>query len=150
MTADPELAKDVLSDAYARAWQRWPRVGAMDNPAAWVRTVAWRLAVSQHRRSTVANRVLRMLRGGATQSVDRADETLDVQAALRGLSAEHRRVLVLHDMCGMTLDQVAVETAVPVGTVKSRLSRARAAMAASLGPAYRSGPASLRKVGDGQ
>ena len=49
MTADPEQAQDALQEAYSRAWQRWTRVSRMDDPAAWVRTVAWRVAVSHHR-----------------------------------------------------------------------------------------------------
>ena len=46
MTRDPELARDVVQEAYARAWQRWSRVSPLDNPLARARTVAWRLAVS--------------------------------------------------------------------------------------------------------
>ena len=137
MTADPELAKDVLQEAYARAWQRWSRVASMEEPTAWVRTVAWRLAVSQHRRVLVADRALRLLRVRPEQMSGSAESTLDVESALRQLSPTHRRVLVLHDMCGFTLDQIAVETGVPVGTVKSRLSRGRAALVERLGPAYR-------------
>jgi RNA polymerase sigma-70 factor (ECF subfamily) len=137
MTADPELARDVLQEAYARAWQRWSRVSTFDNPVAWVRTVAWRLAVSHFRRVAVAERALRALRVRSDQLPPSAvDEALDVRDALRRLSPEQRRALVLHDLCGMTMDQVADETGVSIGTVKSRLSRGRAALTRVLGPAY--------------
>lgn len=137
MTTDPELARDVLQEAYARAWQRWSRVSTLDNPLAWVRTVAWRLAVSHFRRVAVAERALRALRVRSDQLPAAAvDEALDVQNALRQLSPEQRRALVLHDMCGMTMEQVADETGVTIGTVKSRLSRGRAALTRVLGPAY--------------
>ena len=59
MTLDRELAADTVQEAYTRAWQRWSRVSCLDDPTGWVRTVAWRLAVSQFRRRAVANRVLR-------------------------------------------------------------------------------------------
>ena len=43
---------------------------------------------------------------------------------------------MLHDLCDLTLEQVANETGVPVGTVKSRLSRGRTALRSHLGRSY--------------
>ena len=138
MTGDAEQAADVLQEAYTRAWQRWRRVSRLDNPEAWIRTVAWRAAISQHRRTLVAADKLRRLFGPADAVVRpaRSDETLDIRGALRQLSPEHRRVLVLYEMCGLSVPQVAAETGVAPGTVKSRLSRARAALEAALGSDY--------------
>lgn len=138
MTGDAEQAADVLQEAYARAWQRWRRVSSLADPAAWVRTVAWRVAISQHRRSLVASDRLRRF-FAPEAAVDRtpaSDEVLDLRAALRLLSPEHRRALVLYEMCGLSIAQVAAETGVAEGTVKSRLARARTALAAALGAAY--------------
>jgi RNA polymerase sigma-70 factor (ECF subfamily) len=138
MTGDAEQAADVLQEAYARAWQRWRRVSGFDEPAAWVRVVAWRIAVSQHRRAVVGrDRSRRFF--GASEAVDlppHSDEVLDIRTALRQLSPEHRRALVLYEMCGLSVPQVAAETGVAEGTVKSRLARARAALAARLGADY--------------
>jgi RNA polymerase sigma-70 factor (ECF subfamily) len=100
-----------------------------------VRKVAWRLAVSQHRRSVVAARVRQRLRAVEPAGAQ-ADTALDVQEALRRLPAAHRQVLVLHELCGLSVREVAEEAGVPEGTVKSRLSRARAALAQLLGPEY--------------
>jgi RNA polymerase sigma-70 factor (ECF subfamily) len=136
MTADPELAKDALQEAYERAWQRWGRVRGLDEPEAWVRTVAWRVTVSHHRRVAVAARLLPMLRRESAVAPAATDEVLDVQQALRTLPADQRRVLVLHHMAGRSVEDVADEVGVAVGTVKSRLSRGRTALAAALGPAY--------------
>ena len=138
MTGNAELAADVLQEAHARAWQRWRRVSRLDNPEAWVRTVAWRIAVSQHRRSLVAADKVRRLFGPADAIAQpaRSDEVIDIRAALRQLSPEHRRALVLYEMCGLSVPQVAAETGVAEGTVKSRLSRARAALEAALGTDY--------------
>jgi RNA polymerase sigma-70 factor (ECF subfamily) len=139
MTADPEVAKEVLQDAYTQAWQRWSRVSRLDDPAAWVRAVAWRRSVSAFRRRMVADRFLRTVRRAQVEASPRfpVEEVLDVQEALRLLPDTHRRTLVLHDLCGLTMEQVATETGVPVGTVKSRLSRGRAAMRSHLGRDYR-------------
>jgi RNA polymerase sigma-70 factor (ECF subfamily) len=137
MTGDPEQAADVLQEAYVRAWQRWRRVSRLDDPAGWVRTVAWRVAISQHRRSLVAaDRLRRFLVPEATRRPASTDERVDLVRALTSLSAEHRRALVLYEMAGLSVPEIAAETGVPAGTVKSRLSRARAALAAALGPDY--------------
>lgn len=137
MTTDPDLAGDVVQEAYARAWQRWAHVSCLDDPAAWVRTVAWRVAVSHFRRAAVASRRLtRLGRSPETRPQDETDTRLDVEAALRRLSPDHRRVLVLHEMVGLTVLQIAEETGVAEGTVKSRLSRARAHLVAAMGSDY--------------
>ena len=138
MTGSAEQAADVLQEAYVRAWQRWRRVSRLDNPEAWVRTVAWRVAVSQHRRTLVATDKARRLFGPAEVIAQPppSDEVIDVRAALRLLSPEHRRTLVLYEMCGLSVPQVAAETGVAEGTVKSRLSRARTALEALLGAEY--------------
>jgi RNA polymerase sigma-70 factor (ECF subfamily) len=138
MTGDAEQAADVLQEAYARAWQRWRRVATMDNPSAWVRTVAWRIAISQHRRSLVAADRLRrfFVPEAVIDATPDRDESLDLRAALRLLSPEHRRALVLYEMAGLSVTQVAAETGAAEGTVKSRLARARTALAAALGPDY--------------
>jgi RNA polymerase sigma-70 factor, ECF subfamily len=140
MTGDPEQAADVLQEAYARAWQRWRRVSRLDDPVAWVRTVAWRVAISQHRRKLVAaDRLRRFLVPEAGRPAS-DDEHVDLVRALSTLSAEHRRALVLYEMAGLSVPEIAVETGVPAGTVKSRLSRGRAALAAALGDEYLAGP----------
>jgi RNA polymerase sigma-70 factor (ECF subfamily) len=136
MTLDRELAADSVQEAYVRAWQRWSRVSSLDDPIAWVRTVAWRLAVSQFRRRAVATRVLRRLDPGPPAAELSPDVTVDVVAALRTLSAEHRRVLVLYEVAGQSVREIAAETDVAEGTVKSRLFRAREQLGAALGADY--------------
>ena len=58
-------------------------------------------------------------------------DRVDVAAALRALPLPMRAMLVLHHGLGLPVEQVADQLGVPVGTVKSRLSRARAAFAGS-------------------
>ena len=53
-------------------------------------------------------------------------------AALRTLPDAQRRALALHYLCDLSVESVAAETGVSTGTVKSRLSRGRAALAALL------------------
>jgi RNA polymerase sigma-70 factor (ECF subfamily) len=63
---------------------------------------------------------------------DPADEAIahvDVDAALRTLAVEHRVALVLRDLCDLTYDEIALILDVPIGTVRSRIARGRAALA---------------------
>ncbi len=53
-------------------------------------------------------------------------------AALRQLPESQRMAIVLHHLCDLSVEQVASETGAPVGTVKARLSRGRAALARRL------------------
>jgi RNA polymerase sigma-70 factor (ECF subfamily) len=138
MTADRELAADVVQEAYSRAWRRWKHVRQLERPQAWVRCVAWNLAVSAYRRRAVAAR-FQVLVGRTVEEhhATTPDERLDVECALRRIAPERRRALVLHDLCGLTVAEVAAETGVAEGTVKSRLSRGRTDLAAELGWSYR-------------
>jgi RNA polymerase sigma-70 factor (ECF subfamily) len=61
----------------------------------------------------------------ASATADSADARMDVAAMLKGLSAEHREVIVLRELQGMSYDEMAATLGVPRGTVESRLHRAR-------------------------
>jgi RNA polymerase sigma-70 factor, ECF subfamily len=127
-TGDLAEAQDCVQEAYARAWQRWAKVREYDLPAAWVRQVACRLAVSRFRRVQVGRGLL-----PRTQVVPELDPTrVALVAALRKIPEAQRLAIVLHHVADLPLEQVALETGVPVGTVKARLSRGRAALAALL------------------
>ena len=149
MTADPERAKDVLQEAYARAWVHWGRVATLDEPEAWVRRVAWRLAVSQHRRSVTLARLLPRFRADVEVRHVPVDEVLDVQRALRQLTPEQRRALVLFHVVGHVRrgdrrrdrrqHRDREEPAVP-GTCRD---------GARLGPEYRAAAAAPRRGDEG-
>lgn len=128
MTGDLGEAQDCVQEAFARAWQRWDRVSAYDSPEAWVRTIAWRLAVSRFRRARTGRGALR--RHGLAPDVPALSaDRVALVAALRQIPEAQRRAIVLHHVAGLSVEEVAVETGAPTGTVKARLSRGRAALA---------------------
>jgi RNA polymerase sigma-70 factor (ECF subfamily) len=133
MTADRESAADALQDAYAKAWLDWRRVSQLDNPEAWVRTVAWRRAVSGWRRTSVARRAQPLVATPESHSDADVATAVTVRQALARLPMDQRRVLVLFELCDLSVEDVAREVGVPVGTVKSRLARGRAALGELLG-----------------
>ena len=96
-------------------------------PAAlhgWVRRIAVREAVRQ---ATRDGRVVLSDEVDVPASLPDLDAVLDLRAALSDLRPEHRAVLVLRDLDGLSEADVAELLSVPEGTVKSRLHRARAA-----------------------
>ncbi|MET9363626.1 SigE family RNA polymerase sigma factor [Streptomyces sp. NPDC006632] len=133
MTGDLHEAQDVVQEAFVRAWGRRNGLDAGAGPDAWVRTVAWRLAVSRWRRTRRSAEAWRRHNRAHTGPAPEPDPgTVALVAALRGLSDRQRRVAVLHYVCDLSVEQVAHETGISAGTVKTHLSRARAALAPRL------------------
>ncbi|WP_428961916.1 SigE family RNA polymerase sigma factor [Micromonospora fluostatini] len=128
LTGNLSEAQDAVQEAYIRAWQRWPTVGGYDDPEAWTRVVASRIAVSRWR--SLRSRARAYLRHGPTDPVPPpSTDTVAVVTALRQLPEEQRVALALYYLLGMPVAEVARETAAPVGTVKARLHRGRSALA---------------------
>ncbi|MFR9776937.1 SigE family RNA polymerase sigma factor [Micromonospora sp. MS34] len=131
LTGNLAEAQDAVQEAYIRAWQRWSTVGGYDDPEAWVRVVASRIAVSRWR--SLRSRARAYLRHGAEESIPApGTDTVEVVAALRRLPEEQRTAIALYYLLGMPVAEVARQTEAPVGTVKARLSRGRAALAGLL------------------
>ncbi|MCR1784358.1 SigE family RNA polymerase sigma factor [Nocardioides carbamazepini] len=132
MIGDLDEATDCTQEAFARAWAHRRTLNRADHPEAWVRTTAYRLAVSRwRRRSRGARSPDRALQhAGVAAAVDESHVAL--VTALRQLPEAQRQALVLHHIADLPVQQVAAEVGVPEGTIKARLSRGRAALAALL------------------
>lgn len=132
MIGDHDEARDCVQEAFVRAWSHRGQLDKTHAPEAWVRTTAYRLAVSRWRRMVRGRRAPdRALQDPAPADGPGPDRVALV-AALRTLPEEQRRALVLHHLCDLPVADVAAEVGAPVGTVKARLSRGRAALAALL------------------
>jgi RNA polymerase sigma-70 factor (ECF subfamily) len=133
-------AADVTQEAFCRAWQRWSEVCRYDDPAAWVRRVAWRLAISRWRRirTALAHRgaLAEPLAGPDIDGVH-----VDLVRALATLPPEQRRAVVLFYLADLSVGEIAEDAGVAEGTVKSWLHRGRLALRSKLDP-YSAGPSS--------
>ncbi|MFF3856099.1 sigma-70 family RNA polymerase sigma factor [Micromonospora sp. NPDC002575] len=124
-------AEDAVAEAYARAWDRWAVVRGCDSPEAWVRRVAYRVAVSAWRKTV--NRMRAHRREATGQRVDAVSvDHVAIVAALRHIPAEQRRAVVLHHLVGLSVAEIAAEVGANENTVKTRLARGRRALAAHL------------------
>jgi len=128
MTGDRAEAQDCVQEAFIKAWRHRSTLATTRNPEAWVRTTAWHVAVSRWRRAASALRAHHR-HGSAGLTAEPGPEHTDLMRALRRISAEQRRAIVLHHLCDLSVAEIARETGVATGTVKARLSRGRAALA---------------------
>ncbi len=122
---DASEAQDIVQEAFTRAWQRWDQIGKYEDPVAWVRRVAWNLATSRHRRLGVIRRFLARSTPPENAPPPSPDHVVLI-TALRRLSANQRRAMVLHYLADMSVADIARECGVAEGTVKSWLHRGRA------------------------
>jgi RNA polymerase sigma-70 factor (ECF subfamily) len=126
--ADLTEAEEVVAEAFARAVQHQRTFTRLDNPEAWLRTVAVNVSRTRFRRG---------LRSVSSEqepahSPEMTEERLSLMAAMRRLPAAQREAIALHYLADLPVQEVANATGAAVGTVKSRLSRGRAALAVLL------------------
>jgi RNA polymerase sigma-70 factor, ECF subfamily len=124
-------AQDCVQEAFVRAWDKRRSLDTDRSPEAWIRTVAYRLAVSRWRRARKALRVPDRAHAGQTPSEPDVSRVA-LARALQQLPPDQRRAIVLHHLCDLSVRDIAAETGVATGTVKARLSRGRTALAALL------------------
>lgn len=126
-----EDAEEIAQDAFVRLITHWPQVSGFDDPEAWLRKVSFRLLTDRRRR---AARVAKLWPSpGHNKLTDLGtDGALDIERALDALPINHRQVILLHYLYDLKVSQVAELLGLRVGTVKSRLARARTAMATAL------------------
>ena len=133
LAGDATRADDLVQDTLARAWEKRRLWQAGTDLRAWLFTVMHNVHVNQLalRRRDAQNVSLDADTGGAAwqlpvrgNQLDRV-ELLEVVAQMGRLPADQREVLLLAAVEEMRYDEIAVVLAVPIGTVMSRLSRAR-------------------------
>lgn len=129
-------AEDVVQEAFERAVQHNRRFARMDNPEAWLRTVAVNLSRTRWRRGQLGRSLLqssRLVETHQGRHPELSEDRLVLVAALRRLPAAQREAIALHYLADLPLHEVALAVGAPIGTVKARLSRGRVALAAVLG-----------------
>lgn len=121
-------AEDAVQEAFLRLLRKWDTVAAYDDPEAWVRSVAFRLLSNRARKVRNGLRAVGRLPDALAAGPPDPDR-VDVSRALRALRLPQRQVVVLHYLIGLSVEEVAEALHLPAGTVKSRLSRSRDALA---------------------
>jgi RNA polymerase sigma-70 factor, ECF subfamily len=134
-------AADLTQDVFVRAWKSLPRLETPEAFTSWIYRIAtnltrnWIRDNTRVRQESLDQPIGDEEEGGGREIADlsadpsgvtqtRAMQTA-VQKAIEGLSEDHRTVVSLHHLEGMPVEEIAQIMKCSVGTVKSRLSRAR-------------------------
>lgn len=135
MTQNPEDAMDLAQETFLRAWSALPNFRGSASFSTWVYRLAYNTAIDFLRKSSLRRDVSVPLGEQVPEVADtRSDpqgelERREVRAALeRGLAQlpEHyRTVLVMRELSGLSYQEIAQVLKLDLGTVKSRLARAR-------------------------
>ncbi len=129
------VAEDLVQETYLRAWRARDRYRPGSNARAWLYTILQNAAHTARRRELREARMRDRLASAPPQVAEppaareRTDKLAD---ALGALPEPYRRVVELTDLDGLSYREAAVRLAVPVGTVMSRLHRARRRLRARL------------------
>jgi RNA polymerase sigma-70 factor, ECF subfamily len=124
-------AEDLVQEAFVRASASGAKFQQVDNPEAWLRRTAINLQRNRWRKLRNFARIRPQLE--RNDDLPGLDEHLVVIDALRRLPEPQREVLALHYLADLPVQEIASTLGIPEGTVKSRLMRAREALAAELG-----------------
>lgn len=130
---DASALDDLVQEVFLRAWKGLPKFRQTAQFSTWLYRIAWNVAADQRQAIAQRRTRLQILTHHAPTQQDAPDilhlhyQDL-VQRGLNHLSFDHRTVLVLHDLEEIPQKEVADVLGIPIGTVKSRLFHARAAL----------------------
>lgn len=130
-----EDARDAVQEAMVQAFLRLETFQQSSAFYTWLYRIAFNIAASHRRRKHITASVDQAREATGQEPVDAGPDPGDrieqeercqqVRQAIAQLSEEHRSVLVLRDMEGFCYEEIAEVLNLPVGTVRSRLHRAR-------------------------
>ena len=139
LTGTKAEAEDLFQELLVKAFGLLDDIVKLEDPGPWLCRVMYNLFVDQHRRFSRQRMHLvdegHLPGEGIVDLAGNLDPVADseriqrlkrLDTALKELSEEHRLVVLLHDTEGYKLSEIEEITGVPVGTIKSRLHRARA------------------------
>ena len=128
-----ESGEDLAQDTMVKSLTRWRSVQLLERPGGWAHRVLLNACTSWwRRRRTEASYIAKLRRTEATVAGPSPD-ALAFWETVRQLPERHRTVMVLHYAGDRSVAEVASILGIPEGTVRSDLTRARAALAVQLG-----------------
>jgi len=131
LVGNPADAEDILQETYSGAFRGVRSFRGRASIKTWLTQILVRQAAGHHR-ARARRKVIPMELKLSTDDRQRVpssgrmtDLRIDVEAAIRSLSAAHREVITFRELKGLSYDEIAEVLRVPRGTVESRLFRAR-------------------------
>ena len=133
---NPADADDLVQETLTKAWTHRDKFQPGTNLRAWLFTIlrnSWYTAVSKHRRETPDEDGKMAATLISAPSQDWSVELHQLQAALNRLPPEHREALVMVGAAGLSYEEAAEISGCALGTIKSRVNRARNRLAQIMG-----------------
>jgi RNA polymerase sigma-70 factor, ECF subfamily len=127
LTRDRALAEDVTQEAFLRAFRFLRGFRGGQRFGSWLFRIARNCAMDALRRQRPFS-----LDGAIEPAVADASARIELDAALRSVSAEHRETFLLVEVFGLSYQETADVLDLAVGTVKSRMFRARRALCSAI------------------
>ncbi len=124
VTRDLHEAEDLTQDAFARVWERWDRVGKLDDPTGYLYRTALNGHFQAHRRAVRAARRA-FTRHSPRDPMEAVDARATLERALLELPARQRAALVVIDLLGYDSASAGRVLGVQAGTVRRLVSLAR-------------------------
>ena len=131
---DQTLADDVTQETFVRAFRFLSHYRGEAKFSTWLFSITRNCALDELRKADRRRRTCARLYDQPRPKAPDHSVGVEVREALSTLSIELREPIVLIDMLGVTYDEVSVMLSVPLGTVKSRVHRARDILARTLHP----------------
>jgi RNA polymerase sigma-70 factor (ECF subfamily) len=144
LTGDASMAEDLVQDTMLKAYRSWRQYRPGTNAKGWLLTILRNTFINDYRRRK-HEPVVMDVEAAEVHALERSIAESDpegtffsrivddkVLEAIDALPTEFREVLILSDIEGMRYAEIAEMLQIPVGTVKSRLSRARHMLQAKL------------------
>lgn len=134
MVGDLDQAEDIAQEVFIRVYQHRERYQPIAKFSTWLYTIASNLAKSELRRRSIFNPIsLTRLKGERLSSIKRSpDKALlekelgqKIQEGIEKLKPNYRAPLILRDVEGLSYEEISEIVGCPLGTVKSRINRAR-------------------------
>jgi RNA polymerase sigma-70 factor (ECF subfamily) len=136
LVGNASMADDLVQDCIERALRRSDTLRDGQRLLGWLRSILHNLYIDELRRRRGRGREedISELSDDLSLSVPAADRTAfnDLVAGMMGLNVEHRQILLLIGLEGLSYREIAAELEIPIGTVMSRLARARTNLRAAL------------------
>ncbi len=135
---DVREAEDLSQETYLRAMRALPRFAARSSARSWLLAIARRVAADHIRALVRQPRTARaddwqVAADTVIAESSQFDEVLALTRLLDGLTPERREAFVATQLLGLSYDEAAEVCDCPVGTIRSRVARARADLVAALG-----------------
>lgn len=125
----PQSADDLTQETYARAFASLHRFAGRSSARTWLLSIARRVCADAVRAAVRA----RSVEGDAPGPLTDPAEAVALQAMLDALDGQRREAFVLTQLVGLSYAEAADVCGCPVGTIRSRVARARAELVAAFG-----------------